>query len=123
MRICVCSVLLVVKHFPQISQVKGFSPVEIKTSAGGQRFKQHPVSTRLTCVSSQVLFQLGCVHELVMTLSTFRQRFTFVKRDPTQSSSASCIKRGDEILTCVNSVMALKLPLLSERLSALLALK
>lgn len=54
-----------------------------KTSAGGQRFKQHSVSTHLTCVSSQVLFQLGCVHELVMTLSTFRQRFTFIKRNPT----------------------------------------
>lgn len=26
----------------------------------------------LTCVSSQVLFQLSCVHELVMTVSTFR---------------------------------------------------
>lgn len=32
----------------------------------------------LTCVSSQVLFQLSCVHELVMTLCTFRQRFTFI---------------------------------------------
>lgn len=39
----------------------------------------------LTCVSSQVLFQLSCVHELVMTLSTFRQRFTFMKRTPTHS--------------------------------------
>lgn len=31
----------------------------------------------LTCVSSQVLLQLSCVHKLVMTLCTFRQQFTF----------------------------------------------
>lgn len=32
-----------------------------------------------TCVSPQVLFQLSRVHELVMTLSTFWQRFAFNK--------------------------------------------
>lgn len=75
-RMCVCSVLLAVKHFPQISQVNGFSPVDARLfldvqteppAPGGRGLNRAPP---LTCVSPQMLLQLGRVHEPALTLGT-----------------------------------------------------
>lgn len=71
MRMCVCSVLLAVKHFPQISQVNGFSPVDTGWFQTSNR-PRPPGVRHPTCVSPQVLLQLGGVHEAALTLGTLR---------------------------------------------------
>lgn len=124
--IWVCRVLLVVKHFPQISQVKGFSPVRtlLKSSAGSQSLSVEVAQKWFT-----ELFQ----PRLILPVWVLRCFFSWAvsknlwwhwahsgndlpsiksnKGDVIQplgatASQLTCCWWSDVILTCVNSEVA-----------------